>query len=231
MNLAKRLEMVFLALNKQLFIIFDLDGTLVDSSDGIAFAVNQARQELGLSAMTKQDVVDAVGDGIDPLVKRLFSPANDAEFRKAKDALLRFYNDEKNIERQAVPYLDIEDMLRELHGRGFSKAIVSNKPNSLVPKIITRLKWDGAFAAAVGDDGHTPSKPHPAALHHVKKLAGVRDDAQLVMVGDGVQDMQAGKAAQALCVWVQWGFNKNRPAEADHAIEGPLDLVRLILKM
>lgn len=188
-------------------ILFDMDGTLLDTRLDIARAANAARLELGLLPMTLEEVVAAVGDGVDLFVSRVTYPRSDRRFAKARQVFLRHYED--NVIGETVPYLGIMELLDELCRRDVPMAIVSNKPAKLVDQLVRHFKWESLFKAWLGGDSTAEAKPSHVPLFSARQQAGLTADRAIIMVGDGNQDILAAKAAGCRAIWCSWGFNES----------------------
>lgn len=186
-------------------ILFDMDGTLLDTRLDIARAANGARRELGLPQMTVDEVVRAVGDGVDLFVSRVTYPKDDERFGDARRVFLRHY--EENVIGETIPYDGVVHLLDELVRLSVPMAIVSNKPSKLVDALVRHFKWEKYFKAWLGGDSASRAKPAPEPLVMARDLAGLASEHPLVMVGDGDQDIMAAKAAGCPAVWCSWGFN------------------------
>lgn len=211
------------------FVLFDMDGTLLDTRRDIARAANAARLELGLPPMTIEEVVQAVGDGVDLFVSRVTYPRHDPRFGDARKIFLRHY--EAHVIGETVPYDGILPLLNEMANREIPMAIVSNKPAKLVDILVRHFGWESFFKAWLGGDSAAEAKPSHLPLFLAREQAGLANDHPIVMVGDGSQDILAAKAARCDAVWCSWGFN-SEPIDAYPLtrIDHPRDLLLTITK-
>ncbi len=196
-----------------------MDGTLLDTRHDIARAANNARLEIGLPELSVEEVVRAVGDGVNLFVSRVTYPESDSRFAEARTVFLRHYA--ANATGQTKPYDGILDMLDTLAADRIPMAIVSNKPASLVDEIVRHFQWQKYFTTWLGGDSATRSKPAADPLLLALKNSKFPDNHPLVMVGDGHQDILAAKAMGCRAIWCSWGFNPVQTAEypsdrADH---------------
>jgi phosphoglycolate phosphatase len=187
------------------FVLFDMDGTLLDTRRDIARAANGARMDLGLPAMTIEEVIMAVGDGVDLFVSRVTYPREDDRFLAAKRIFLKHYED--NVLGDTVPYDGILPLLDQMVQMEIPMGIVSNKPAKLVDKLVQHFKWESYFRAWLGGDSASEAKPSRVPLFLAREQAGLPSDYPIVMVGDGSQDVLAAKNAGCKAVWCSWGFN------------------------
>jgi phosphoglycolate phosphatase len=170
-------------------LIFDLDGTLVDSLDDIATGINLARAEFGLPALERAAVLDRVGNGAERLVREAI-PVGRERQTAALAAYLRHYEAHLLDRTRLLP--GAEALLARLAGRAL--AVVTNKPQRLAECVLEGLGVRGRFRAVLGGDALPQRKPHPAPLLHVLRACGVAPGAAL-MIGDGVNDVLAAQAA------------------------------------
>ena len=204
-----------------------MDGTLLDTRHDIARAANNARQELGLHVLSVDEVVRAVGDGVNLFVSRVTYPESHPRFAEAKTVFLRHYAE--NIIGDTKPYDGIVAMLDDLTARGYPMGIVSNKPEALVDELVKHFNWQRYFKVWLGGDSAAKAKPAADPLLLALKKCGLSDAHPLTMVGDGHQDILAAQSMNCRAIWCAWGFNpepsKDYPSDrADH----PLDVARLI---
>ena len=187
------------------FVVWDLDGTLIDSGHDIALAANAARADLGRSPLSEEVVRSYVGEGAARLMDRVIGEAEPAEVRKA--ALERFfvrYGDNLLVHTQAYPGIDA--LVRRLGDR---QAIATNKPGPFARRLVEMLGWSGLFRAVVGG-GEVPNrKPAPDAVLKALELSGVAKE-EAVFVGDTSIDIRTAAAADIRFVCVSWGL---RPRE------------------
>jgi phosphoglycolate phosphatase len=190
-------------------LLFDMDGTLLDTRSDIATAANLARKELGLPPMTLNEVVAAVGDGVDLFVSRVTFPTSDSRFREAKSVFMAKY--EAHSLGETKPYDGIPETLAELKSIGYSMGVVSNKPKILVDQLIDHFDWGGYFGVCLGGDSASHPKPSPEPLFLALELLGLPRSHPVVMIGDGQQDLLAAKNMGCASVWCSWGFNSAMP--------------------
>lgn len=206
-------------------VLFDMDGTLLDTRHDIALAANKARSELGMPALSVDEVVRAVGDGLAVFVSRVIYPQTDSRFAAAKEVFLRHYA--QNVTVHTKPYDGIEELLVELTARGFVLGVVSNKPEQLVGVLVKHFGWEKFFRCWLGGDSASRPKPAPDPLWLALERAGFSKKHPLVMVGDGHQDIESAKAAGGRAVWCAWGLNDTRPTGFDgDTAESPASVLR-----
>lgn len=208
-------------------LLFDMDGTLLDTRHDIARAANNARVELGLPLMSVEDVVRAVGDGVNLFVSRVTYPATDDRFQNAKSVFMRHYA--SNVVGETVPYDGIEDLLEQLHAAGIPMAVASNKPWSLVDTLVKHFSWQKYFKTWLGGDSAPTPKPSADPIWMALEHCGLPRDHRVIMIGDGPQDILAAKSADCQALWCSWGFNPSAtPDYPSIQINHPRDVIRFI---
>ncbi len=196
--------------NKKL-LIFDLDGTLINSALDLALAVNYMLKYLGKERYEENIIHGWVGNGALTLVKRALSGKrtvddglNEIDVEKALKIFLDYY--EANLCNATVPYSNVIQTLYALKEKGYTLSIVTNKPFIFVAPILESLKMDGLFALILGGDSLREKKPHPMPLLHVCETLGVSIESS-VMIGDSKNDIQAANACGMDSVGVTYGYN------------------------
>jgi phosphoglycolate phosphatase len=196
--------------NKKL-IIFDLDGTLIDSSPDLALAVNHMLTTLKRNTFSTDTIHYWVGNGAETLVKRALSGSATIDEKLdpllCKEALkifLDFYA--KNLAVATVTYPNVERTLKSLKERGYRLAIVTNKPFAFVEPILKELKLMEFFELILGGDSLEKKKPDPLPLLHLCSKLNVSVE-ESVMVGDSKNDIQAANACNMQSIGLTYGYN------------------------
>jgi phosphoglycolate phosphatase len=207
-------------------VLFDLDGTLVDSYAALAEAVNFARREHGLHELSAARIRDFVGDGLDTLLRRAFNA--DTVPRSVKDAFESRY-DEICCQESTI-LADVETTLETLLGLGVAMAVCTNKPTSFSKKILTFLKLAPYFRAIVGPDLAGARKPDAQhVLHTLEATACAASDA--LFVGDMPIDVHAARNSGMDVAVLATGSSTAEALQAsrpDHYLERFSDLVRVV---
>jgi len=209
-------------------IIFDLDGTLIDSSVDIANAINYAVEPYSVRPLTVQEVISLVGEGISRLMEKIILKEG---IQADKDFLTeRFvYYYSAHLIGNTTVYPGVRETVTQLGA--YRKAVISNKRESLSVKILEQLGLSEYMDMIVGSDTVRERKPSPLPVCHVLSVLGISPDAA-IMVGDSNYDIEAGKAAGIKTVAVTYGY---RPLEllqgADFIINSMDELVKILKKM
>lgn len=202
-------------------IIFDLDGTLVNSGADITNALNYAIRPYGYEQLTVERTISLVGEGVTRLIEKLLG-------RKAADLkdvvlkrFLEYYSE--HLADFTVPYPGVRETLEVLGN--YRKAVISNKREDLSKLLLDKLGLSGYFDIIWGSDSVSEKKPSPApVLEMLKKLSCGPDEA--VMVGDSNYDIEAGKAAGVKTVAVSYGYRHiSLLKDADFIIDNMKELI------
>ena len=198
-------------MDKQL-LIFDFDGTLIDSVPDLADATNAMLTTLGKTPYPLDSIRNWVGNGSRMLVERaLVGKIEVLEGELAKEAVDHaeqvFFDAYKNISgSKTVAYPDVDSGLRKLQAAGYELALVTNKPIRFVPKILQSFGWQDIFSEVLGGDSLSSKKPDPAPLLHVCETLNVNPE-QAVMIGDSRNDILAGQNANMDTLALSYGYN------------------------
>jgi phosphoglycolate phosphatase len=184
-------------------VLFDLDGTLVDSAPDIAGALNAALVELGHAPHPLPVVTSYVGDGAAKLVERAAGPTGEVDQALLLERFKAQYA--ANICLQTRPYPGIVDVLAAYRASGTPVAVVTNKPGGLARTLLRALALDTAFTTILGDGDGFPRKPDPAIALHACTRHGV-SPADTLFVGDGIPDLQIARAANIPVAAALWGY-------------------------
>ena len=198
-------------MDKQL-LIFDFDGTLIDSVPDLADATNAMLTTLGKTPYPLNSIRNWVGNGSRMLVERaLVGKIEVLEGELAKEAVDHaeqvFFDAYKNISgSKTVAYPDVDSGLRKLQAAGYELALVTNKPIRFVPKILQSFGWQDIFSEVLGGDSLPSKKPDPAPLLHVCEALNVTPK-QAIMIGDSRNDILAGQNANMDTLALSYGYN------------------------
>jgi phosphoglycolate phosphatase len=194
-------------------VIFDLDGTLLDSVPDLAAAVDNMLSLRGSPPAGVERVKDWVGNGSQVLVRRALAGAldhavvDDAQAAQAHQDFLRAYAGEHHLTQV---YPGVKTLLDWLQQQGVPMAIATNKPERFVAPLLQEKGLDSYFRWLVGGDTLAAQKPDPAALHWIMQQAGV-PATETLFVGDSRNDVLAARAAGVKVVAVSYGYNHGEP--------------------
>lgn len=209
-------------------VVFDLDGTLVDTLRSIAEAMNAVLREERLPEHPIDAYRTFAGDGASWLVKRATGHRYNDQPEKIASLLQRFRDrDEKTDVQFARPYPGVPEMLERLAAAGMSLAILSNKEQDEAAALVERLFGLDRFIEVIGHDGRWPLKPDPTGLMALVQRARTTP-ARAAYVGDTDTDMRTGRGAGIYTIGCSWGFRDASELSAtgadvviDHASELP----------
>ena len=209
--------------------IFDLDGTLADTLESMAYVANEIMQKYGLKTLPTDNFRYYSGEGADMLMQRALKDAGDKE--------LIHYEEGRRLYREmfaadpmykVVPYEGMPETLKELKKRGIRLAVCSNKPHPAAVKVIAQLYGDD-FDMVLGQSDAIRRKPAPDGPLMIAGKFGVRPE-ECMYVGDTSTDMKTGKAAGMFTVGALWGFRDREELNANGAdlvADHPTDLVKI----
>lgn len=211
-------------------MVFDLDGTLVDSRRDLAESANQVLQESGGRPHSEEAIGRMVGDGAATLIARVFAEAGCAQPPEALERFLHIYNG--RLLSFTTVYPGIRDLLAQLALR-VTLAVLTNKPLGATRAILEGLDLARHFDdRVVGGDGPFPRKPDPAGLRHLIERQGI-GPGEAVLVGDSVIDWKTARAAGVRSCMARYGFGflgfpVTDLTSEDRVIDHPHDLVGIL---
>ena len=198
-------------LNNKKVIIFDLDGTLINSAPDLALAVNHMLEQLDRSTFSDDNIHGWVGNGALTLVKRALSgerivdeSLDEVFVEKALKVFLDYYA--KNLCNDTVPYPHVVSTLHTLKDKGYILSIVTNKPFDFVSPILEGLGMNSIFTYILGGDSLSEKKPHPMPLLNVCEHFNLSVEDS-VMVGDSKNDILAANTCNMNSIGVTYGYN------------------------
>ena len=198
-------------MDKQL-LIFDFDGTLIDSVPDLADATNAMLTTLGKETYPLSIIRNWVGNGSRMLVERALLGKievleGELPVEVADHAEQVFFDAYKTLSgSKTAAYPDVDSGLKRLKAAGYTLALVTNKPIRFVPKILQSFGWQDLFSEVLGGDSLAQKKPDPAPLLHVCEALN-STPAQAVMIGDSKNDILAGQNANMDTLGLSYGYN------------------------
>jgi 2-phosphoglycolate phosphatase len=184
-------------------VLFDLDGTLLDTAPDLVAALNALRVENALAPLPYERVRGAVSHGAARIVKTGFPDADGALFEELRSRFLAIYSGALALHTCLFP--GMEQVLDSLSARGLSLGIVTNKAGWLTDPLLRQMNLTQRFVCVVSGDSLAERKPHPLPLLHAAKLAGVAAQ-ECIYVGDALGDVQAAHAAHMPALIADYGY-------------------------
>ena len=207
-------------------ILFDFDGTLVDTKNDVWQGLNYTRKQFGLAPLTAKEVTHVLGPDKAEFLELVYPDSTDKE----KDDFLAIFQD-YYFERCLVStqfFPGMLDVVKSLNG--MKLAVASNKPKAFIEKILKGLKADHFFSCLISPEDVEQAKPHPEMVLKAMNVLGTTPEKTL-LVGDTVKDVLAGKAAGVAVCFAQYGYgslNGLQDTVPDYIIEQPEALLNII---
>jgi phosphoglycolate phosphatase len=207
-------------------LVFDLDGTLVDSKEDLANAVNVALASFDLPRLPNPLIYSYVGDGASALILRAIPPEKPGLLPEVLDRFLGYYR--RHLLDTTRAYPGVVGALRKWAGI-YRMAVLTNKGVAMTQEILSGLSLDGYFFEVRGGDSFGTKKPDPEGLLRILREAGI-EAQEAIMVGDSRNDVQAGRAAGTVTCGVTYGLGASGFAEhpPDFTVDRFPDLFRHI---
>ncbi|MCC6294896.1 MAG: HAD-IA family hydrolase [Bryobacterales bacterium] len=192
-------------------LIFDLDGTLIDSQLDLAHSVNAARAHMGMPPLEHERVYSYVGNGAPVLIRRALGPeASEADVGTALAYFLDYYRE--HMLDNTVLYPGVRESLDRFRDRGLAMAVLTNKPVRFSQAIVDGLGLGGHFFRVYGGNSFEQKKPHPMGVEALLAEAGATKD-RTMMVGDSAVDVRTARNAGIAVCGVTYGFQPETFAE------------------
>ena len=209
-------------------IVWDLDGTLLNTIDDLADSVNFALSKYNLPNKTAAEVKKAVGNGVNKLIARcLEGGQNNPHFAQVLETFKEHYS--KNAAVKTAPYPEICELLKELKMSGYKLAVVSNKFESAVAELCQKY-FPNIFDVIIGETPQIKRKPAPDMLFAALKLLKAQPQ-EIYFIGDSEVDVQTARNAQIKCLSALWGFRDKATLLANGAtdfLNTPQEIFNLI---
>ncbi len=211
-------------------VIFDLDGTLLDTIEDLAAAANAALKEKGFPVRTRQECRSFVGNGVNKLLERVLPEGAKTErhIAEIRPAFFAYYD--KHLADVTRPYPGIEALLERLQQRGIKLAVASNKYQSATERLVKYFFPNISFTAVLGQREGIAVKPDPTIVQEIMWAAGEKAE-NVLYVGDSDVDMQTAKNAGVRVCAVTWGFRSKEQLESyrpDFITDNPAEISAMI---
>lgn len=211
-------------------VIFDLDGTLLNTLDDIAYCGNKVLVEHGFNPYPTEDYKYFVGDGIKNFIKRMLPVKNlsDIEIEHFVKSFKKYYSQNWNVKTR--PYDGVNELLKKLNELGVKISILSNKPDDFVKMCVAELLHDFKFEIVIGEKEGFPPKPDPFLALEIARHLKI-DPNKFLYVGDSGVDMKTALNASMFPVGVLWGFRSKEELLENGGkalIKKPLELLKLL---
>ncbi|MDR3288541.1 MAG: HAD family hydrolase [Peptococcaceae bacterium] len=211
-------------------VIFDLDGTLIDSLEDIADALNAVLEKNGIQAHAYAEYRQFIGEGMNNLISKALPEKLRTEAWLSRLLLAMREEYRARCLDKTKPFAGMEELLRELSARGMKLAVLSNKIDELTKSVTLALFPGVRFEQLLGTSEETPRKPDPAGALRIVKQIGVAP-ADVIYVGDSGVDMKVANRAGFLPVGALWGYRTKEELLAEgakHLIQHPGELLKLL---
>jgi phosphoglycolate phosphatase len=199
---------------KSPIIVFDLDGTLVDTAPDLLASLNHALSQAGLAPVLDNGFRKHVGQGARVMLEKAYLAAGKDLSQQYLDTLLGHFLDHyrASMPGHSKPYEHVLESIDALTAEGYLVAVCTNKTEEIAVRLLKALEIDGLFSAICGQDTFPVRKPHPAHLTGTIELAG-GDPHRAVMIGDSETDILTAKAAGIPVVAVDFGYTDRHVSE------------------
>lgn len=211
--------------------IFDLDGTLTDTLESLAFSVKETLKEMGLPQITTDECRSFVGNGARYLMERSLEAAGDRELSRIEEGMEvygRIFDE--NCTYLVTPYEGITGTLMQMKDKGIKLAVLSNKPHRQTKKVVERIFGEDVFDCVQGQKEGIARKPDPAGIYRLlEEMQAGREEC--LYVGDSEVDVETGRNAGVRMVGVSWGFRSRevlRAAGGGTIIDSPEELMQFV---
>lgn len=207
-------------------VIFDMDGTLIDSATDITLSINHVRKQYyGLAGLTEQFVIDSINATQRNLAYLFYE--TDHYDEKVKALFEEHYH--MQCIQNVRAYNGISEVLRDLRAKGCILGVATNAPSPFAKRMLSHLNLSDYFTYVIGADNVQFPKPHPQMIEfHLANHGFVPDQDRAWMVGDNQKDMDAAASANITGIFAAWGFSDN--GEGDYLATDPSQLSAIILE-
>ena len=209
-------------------VLFDLDGTLIDTLEDLNLAINYALNKNNFPTRSLEHTYNAIGNGVFILMQRSLPEGTD------KETHARCLQDFKDYYKEhylvnSHPYEGMVEVIKELKQRGYTLGVVTNKYNELANIMINKF-FPGLFTYIQGEEPRFKKKPDPEMLNHVINLSGVNKD-EIIYVGDSYVDIETANSAHIPVILANYGYHKGdefKQIKSAPHIDAPIDLLKIL---
>lgn len=203
-------------------VIFDLDGTLLNTLEDLKDSTNFAMREFGYPERSLDEVRNFVGNGVRKLIERASGTLN---CQDCLECFKKHYS--QNMYNKTAPYDGIIKVLENLQSNGIKTGVVSNKFDAAVKELCEKY-FDGLINIAIGQSDNVLTKPSPTGVFKVMEILNA-DKNSTIYIGDSDVDVETAKNANLPCIGVLWGFRDRENLKgADFIIDKPCDIIDVI---
>ena len=210
-------------------VLFDLDGTLLNTIDDLGEAVNHAMAQHGFPLRTRSEYTKMVGHGVRNLVMKALPDdvrGDEAVVDAALADFMAYYT--AHIDIHTYPYAGMQELVGELHRKGILMAVASNKFQEGTEHLVAKFFPDIPFVAVLGNRPGFPLKPDPEIVNEVLRKTGVGKE-RVVMVGDSPTDMNTAANSGIKFIAVSWGFRNVKDIEGLTVVDTAEELKKMLL--
>jgi len=209
-------------------ILFDLDGTLIDSVTDLANSVNYTLAKIGLPGHTTKEIKSFVGDGVQKLIKRSLGQTHGDKFSDAFTIFMDHYG--QHCTDNTVLYQGVTETLQELADL-YTLAVLTNKSVKFSKKILATLEISSYFEEVLGGDSLPTKKPDPAGIFYLAEKWDLDPAKEMIMVGDHATDIEVGQRAGCRTIFIEGTIGEARGLVPDLTIQSLTELPELLKKM
>lgn len=209
-------------------VIFDLDGTLLNTISDLGTACNYALKNEGLPQHQIEDYNRMVGNGFRKLIEKAAPGRNAEEIQKLVELSRAFYDTHNTVTTK--PYPGIPELLKEMEIRGLKLAVASNKYQSATERIIRHYFPETSFVSIQGQQEERPIKPDPSIIYDIIDISGISKE-ETILIGDSDVDITTAHNAEIPSIAVTWGFNNIKEiqdASPDYIVSNTSRIVEII---
>jgi phosphoglycolate phosphatase len=207
-------------------VVFDLDGTLVDSHEDLGDAMNGALEENGLQTHPYEKYKEMIGNGVQILAKRAVGENRPELVGRVLESMRKRYS--QNAFNKTKAYPGLESLVKELKEMGMKLAVLTNKDDAFAAKVVEYYYGKGVFTIIWGAEPGRAIKPDPAALRELLAKLGVKSQ-DAIFVGDSGVDMDVAVACGVTAIGVTWGF-RGREELIEHGAQRIVDNAQELIR-